>query len=97
MGTGTAATGPMEPARQVAGSRLGFVGVRSGSLPGAVAGRRLVDLQGTDGRDVTDQAEIEHEGVSADQHVITYCVRGGLSSHMWFTLTQMLGSTCATA
>ena len=32
-------------------------------------------------------------GVSPDQEVITYCVRGGLSTHAWFALTQLLGYT----
>lgn len=30
-------------------------------------------------------------GVTPDQNIVTYCVRGGLSSHMWFVLTQLLG------
>ena len=25
--------------------------------------------------------------------IITYCVRGGLSTHAWFALTQLLGYT----
>jgi thiosulfate/3-mercaptopyruvate sulfurtransferase len=37
------------------------------------------------------QALFSDKGVSADKHIITYCVLGGLSSHMWFTLTQLLG------
>jgi thiosulfate/3-mercaptopyruvate sulfurtransferase len=30
-------------------------------------------------------------GVTPDKRVITYCVLGGLSSHAWFVLTQLLG------
>lgn len=30
-------------------------------------------------------------GISADRKVVTYCVRGGLSTHAWFVLTQLLG------
>jgi thiosulfate/3-mercaptopyruvate sulfurtransferase len=30
-------------------------------------------------------------GLTPEQKIITYCVRGGLSTHMWFTLTQLLG------
>jgi thiosulfate/3-mercaptopyruvate sulfurtransferase len=30
-------------------------------------------------------------GVTPDKTIITYCVVGGLSSHMWFVLTQLLG------
>ncbi len=30
-------------------------------------------------------------GVSPDKSVVTYCVRGGLSTHMWFVLKYLLG------
>lgn len=30
-------------------------------------------------------------GITADQEIITYCLRGGLSTHAWFVLTQLLG------
>ncbi len=30
-------------------------------------------------------------GITAERTVITYCVRGGLSTHAWFVLTQLLG------
>ena len=30
-------------------------------------------------------------GVTPDKKIITYCVLGGLSSHAWFVLTQLLG------
>jgi thiosulfate/3-mercaptopyruvate sulfurtransferase len=30
-------------------------------------------------------------GITPDKNIITYCVRGGLSTHMWFALTQLLG------
>jgi thiosulfate/3-mercaptopyruvate sulfurtransferase len=30
-------------------------------------------------------------GISRDKPLITYCVRGGLSTHAWFVLTQLLG------
>ena len=30
-------------------------------------------------------------GITAENKVITYCLRGGLSTHMWFVLTQLLG------
>ena len=30
-------------------------------------------------------------GITPDRQVITYCVLGGLSSHAWFVLTQLLG------
>ena len=31
------------------------------------------------------------KGITPDKDIITYCVRGGLSTHMWFSLTQLLG------
>ncbi len=30
-------------------------------------------------------------GIAADKMIITYCVGGGLSTHAWFVLTQLLG------
>jgi thiosulfate/3-mercaptopyruvate sulfurtransferase len=30
-------------------------------------------------------------GITADKDIITYCVGGGLSTHAWFALTQLLG------
>lgn len=32
-------------------------------------------------------------GITSDKEIITYCVRGGLSTHAWFVLTQLLGYT----
>lgn len=31
------------------------------------------------------------KGIDQDKNIVTYCVRGGLSTHLWFTLTQLLG------
>jgi thiosulfate/3-mercaptopyruvate sulfurtransferase len=31
------------------------------------------------------------KGITSDKEVITYCVRGGLSTHMWFVLKYLLG------
>lgn len=31
------------------------------------------------------------KGITPDKEVITYCVRGGLSTHMWFVLKYLLG------
>ncbi|MCJ7519607.1 MAG: sulfurtransferase, partial [Anaerolineaceae bacterium] len=31
------------------------------------------------------------KGVVPSQNIVTYCVRGGLSTYMWFALTQLLG------
>jgi thiosulfate/3-mercaptopyruvate sulfurtransferase len=30
-------------------------------------------------------------GITSDKAIITYCVRGGLSTHAWFVMTQLLG------
>jgi len=30
-------------------------------------------------------------GITPDKDIVTYCVRGGLSTHMWFVLTRLLG------
>lgn len=37
------------------------------------------------------QTIVESLGITSDQEIITYCVGGGLSSHAWFVLTQLLG------
>jgi thiosulfate/3-mercaptopyruvate sulfurtransferase len=31
------------------------------------------------------------KGITSDKEIITYCTRGGLSSHMWFVLKYLLG------
>jgi thiosulfate/3-mercaptopyruvate sulfurtransferase len=33
----------------------------------------------------------ESHGITSDKTITTYCVRGGLSTHAWFVLTQLLG------
>lgn len=30
-------------------------------------------------------------GITSDKEIISYCLRGGLSTHAWFVLTQLLG------
>ncbi len=37
------------------------------------------------------RALIEGLGITPDKTITTYCVRGGLSTHAWFVLTQLLG------
>jgi len=37
------------------------------------------------------RALFSEKGVTPDKNIVTYCVRGGLSTHVWFTLTQLLG------
>jgi thiosulfate/3-mercaptopyruvate sulfurtransferase len=39
------------------------------------------------------RALFAEQGVVPDIAIITYCVRGGLSTHLWFVLTQLLGYT----
>lgn len=37
------------------------------------------------------QALVGALSITPDKEIITYCVRGGLSTHAWFVLTQLLG------
>ena len=37
------------------------------------------------------QKTVDQEGITRDKEIITYCVRGGLSTQAWFALTQLLG------
>jgi thiosulfate/3-mercaptopyruvate sulfurtransferase len=37
------------------------------------------------------KALFENLDITADKKIITYCVGGGLSTHAWFVLTQLLG------
>jgi len=37
------------------------------------------------------RALFTEKGINKEKHIVTYCVRGGLSTHMWFVLTQLLG------
>ena len=37
------------------------------------------------------RALFSEKGLKSDKNIVTYCVRGGLSTHMWFVLTQLLG------
>ncbi len=78
-----------------------------GHIPGAInlAAKREVDADGSfrawrvptvlkDGTFKTPkelQAFFEALGITSDIEIITYCLRGGLSTHAWFVLTQLLG------
>jgi thiosulfate/3-mercaptopyruvate sulfurtransferase len=80
---------------------------RGGHIPTAVnvPAERMMDAEGkfqgwqtpTTNSDGTFKSVEElrllfsEKGATADKNIITYCVRGGLSTHMWFTLTQLLG------
>lgn len=37
------------------------------------------------------RALVSDHGITQDKEVITYCVRGGLSTHLWFVLKYLLG------
>jgi thiosulfate/3-mercaptopyruvate sulfurtransferase len=37
------------------------------------------------------RALFDDQGITPGNDIITYCVRGGLSTHAWFVLTQLLG------
>jgi len=81
--------------------------VRGGHIPGAVnlAAHREIGPDGSskgwrtptahsDGtfKSVVElQALFDSLSISSDKEIITYCVRGGLSTHAWFALTQLLG------
>jgi len=81
--------------------------VRGGHIPGAVnlAAHREINQEGssigwrtpTANPDGTFKSKAELQtifdglGVTPDKEIITYCVRGGLSTHAWITLTQLLG------
>jgi thiosulfate/3-mercaptopyruvate sulfurtransferase len=80
---------------------------RGGHIPGAVnlAARLETNLDGSfkawrvptvrsDGTFKSAgelQVLMEEHGISPDTEIITYCLRGGLSTHAWFVLTQLLG------
>lgn len=80
---------------------------RGGHIPGAVnlAARREIHPDGSfrawrtptvreDGtfKPVEElRALLDGLGITPERTIITYCVRGGLSTHAWFVLTQLLG------
>ncbi len=80
---------------------------RGGHIPGAInlAAFREVEADGSfkawrvptvqqDGTFKSPEALkalVENLGITADKVIITYCLRGGLSTHAWFVLTQLLG------
>ena len=37
------------------------------------------------------QALLDEYGITREREIITYCLRGGVSTHAWFVLTQLLG------
>lgn len=80
---------------------------RGGHIPGAVnyPATRLSNPDGSFGswrtpslrndgtfRSVDElRAIMTSIGILSDRQITTYCVRGGLSTHAWFVLTQLLG------
>jgi thiosulfate/3-mercaptopyruvate sulfurtransferase len=87
--------------------RFGGCAARGGRIPGAVnlAAHRETNPDGSlkawrvptvrqDGalKSVAElRALVEGLGITPDKTIITYCVRGGISTHAWFVLTQLLG------
>ena len=81
--------------------------LRGGHIPGAVnlAAHRELNSEGssigfrtpTAHSDGTFKSKAELQalfnslGITSDKEIITYCIRGGLSTHAWFALTQLLG------
>jgi thiosulfate/3-mercaptopyruvate sulfurtransferase len=80
---------------------------RGGHIPGAInlPARREVESDGsfkawrvpTVRQDGTFKIHQELKtlfddlGITSDKEIISYCLRGGLSTHAWFVLTQLLG------
>jgi thiosulfate/3-mercaptopyruvate sulfurtransferase len=80
---------------------------RGGHIPGAVnfPAKRLNNEHGdflgwqhplvnADGTFKTSDEMLETlyaHGITSNQAIVTYCVRGGLSTYLWFALTQLLG------
>ncbi len=80
---------------------------RGGHIPGAVnlAAQRVFNPDGsvkgweipttqpdeTFKSDQELQALFDELGITRDQEIITYCLRGGVTTHAWFVLTQLLG------
>jgi len=80
---------------------------RGGHIPGAInlAAQRVFNPDGSvKGWDIPTtqpdetfkpvqelQALFDELEVTRDKEIITYCLRGGLSTHAWFVLTQLLG------
>jgi thiosulfate/3-mercaptopyruvate sulfurtransferase len=82
---------------------------RGGHIPGAINLAAIMEVQPDgsfigwkvptvreDGTFKTSEelkGVFEGLGITADKEIITYCLRGGLSTHAWFVLTQLLGYT----
>lgn len=80
---------------------------RGGHIPGAVnlPAERITDgdgnflawrhaLTNSDGtfKSVEEmRSQLDERGIYPKNQIITYCVRGGLSTYLWFALTQLLG------
>jgi thiosulfate/3-mercaptopyruvate sulfurtransferase len=66
---------------------------RGGHIPGAISYTATRET-GPDGtfKPIEELRQIfTGLGITPDKQIITYCVRGGLSTHAWFVLTQLLG------
>lgn len=85
---------------------FGFPLYEAGHIPGAInlAAYREAEVDGSfkawcvpivreDGTSKSPEELIllvESVGITSDKENITYCLRGGLSTHAWFVLTQLL-------
>lgn len=60
---------------------------------GSVIGWRIPTVQDDGAFRPAEELEELFDGLGVDRGkpIITYCVRGGLSTHAWFVLTQLLG------
>lgn len=81
-------------------------GTVGGHIPGAVNVPAMMETENgqfrrwitpTVNEDGTFKTAVElhtllsQKGITPDKEVITYCVRGGLSTHLWFVLKYLLG------
>lgn len=69
------------PAARILDDQGGFAGWHPPTTNGDGTFKSLEELQEL----------FAEKNLTQDKLIITYCLRGGLSTHMWFVLTQLLG------
>jgi thiosulfate/3-mercaptopyruvate sulfurtransferase len=72
---------------------LNLPALRETNLDGSFKAWRVPTVQpdGTFKSAAELQTLFDSLGITKNKEIITYCVRGGLSTHAWFVLTQLLG------
>lgn len=87
------ATELQDPARNDIAGQAGLAARRETRADGSFRAWRVPTVH-EDGtfKPVKELRALFHDlGITAERAIITYCVRGGLSTHAWFVLTQLLG------